>query len=88
MTIYEKAIIKWGQSSQIWKIQEECLELSLAISNMNCETKDKMLAKENFISEVADVCIMMKQAELIIGKHILDAQIHNKLQKLKKHLDN
>jgi hypothetical protein len=53
---------------------------------MNCETKDKMIAKENFISEVADVCIMMKQAELIIGKHILDAQIHNKLLKLKKHL--
>jgi hypothetical protein len=86
MNIYKKAILKFGQTNQIWKIQEECLELCLAISNMNCETKDKIVPKENFIREVSDVCIMMKQAELIIGKHILEAQIHNNLQKLQKHL--
>ena len=86
MNIYEQAIERWGADNQITKIQEECLELSLAINNMACPTKDKVVAYENFIDECADVIIMMRQAELIIGKEVLDSAIDKKLEKLKKHL--
>lgn len=86
MNIYQQAIEKWGADNQITKIQEECLELSLTINNMACPTKDKIEAYENFIDECADVIIMMRQAELIIGKEILDSAIDKKLEKLKKHI--
>ena len=86
-TIYQKAIDKWGIESQVRKIQEEAIELALSISHLYCSTKNNEKANKDFISECADVCIMMKQAELIIGKEILDSEISEKLKKLQKHLD-
>ena len=85
--IYEQAIERWGEEHQIKKIQEECLELALVINNMDCTTKSKAESYRNFISECADVAIMLRQAELIIGKKTLDCEIENKLIKLQKHLD-
>ena len=85
--IFEKAIEKWGRVSQIKKIQEECLELALVINNMDCSTKSREESYRNFIDECADVSIMMKQAELIIGKDTLNRAISEKLVKLQKHLD-
>jgi len=86
-SIYQKALDKWGQEGQIKKIQEECLELALAINNMDCPTKSKAEYYRNFIDEVADVSIMLKQAELIIGKATLRGAKARKLVKLQKHLD-
>jgi len=85
--IFEKAIEKWGKENQIKKIQEECLELALVINNMDCPTKSKAESYRNFIDECADVSIMMKQAELIIGKEVLNRAISEKLVKLQKHLN-
>jgi hypothetical protein len=85
--IFEKAIEKWGIEHQTKKIQEQCLELALVINNLDCLLKSKAESYRNFIYECADVCIMMKQAELIIGKDVLNRAISEKLVKLQKHLD-
>ncbi len=85
--IYEQAIERWGEENQIKKIQEECLELALAINNMDCPTKSKAESYRNFIDEVADVSIMLKQAELIIGKAVLRGAKARKLVKLDKQLN-
>jgi NTP pyrophosphatase (non-canonical NTP hydrolase) len=85
--IFEKAIEKWGEDNQVLKIQEECLELALVINNLSCPTKSRAKSYRNFIDECADVCIMMKQAELIIGKDVLNRAVLEKLVKLQKHID-
>lgn len=87
MNIYKQALEKWGVESQLRKIQEEAMELALSVNNIFCETKDYEKEYQNFITEVADVAIMLKQAELIIGKERLDLEICHKLEKLQKYLD-
>ena len=69
------------------KIQEEAIELALAINNLKCQTKNHYESYLNFVSECADMSIMLKQAELIIGKETLDLEIEEKLKKLQKHLE-
>lgn len=86
-SIFQKAIDKWSEENQIRKIQEECLELALAINNIYCPTKSKAESYRNFIDECADVSIMLKQAEIIIGKDVLNHAISEKLIKLQNHLD-
>lgn len=82
------AIEKWGAKSQANKIQEELLELALALNRINCSTKDQEEMEENIYEELADVKIMMAQAELIFNKSRIDEMVKIKLEKLKKHLDN
>lgn len=81
-----KAIDKWGVDSQIHKIQEEILELALAINQSRCITKNKEHLIQGIISEVADCKIMIRQAELIYGKDKIDNAVTLAINKLRKHL--
>ena len=78
--ILKRAIDKWGNQIQIKKLQEECLELALVINQMECPTKPCLA--EQFIYELADVKIMMAQAEMIVGSSEIDKRVEYKLKRL------
>lgn len=80
--ILQKAIQKWGRDIQINKIQEEALELSLVLNQMKCPTKDVEKMEENLYDELADMKIMMAQAEILFDAARIDARVQFKLEKL------
>jgi NTP pyrophosphatase (non-canonical NTP hydrolase) len=86
MEILCRAIEKFGYSAQVLKLQEEALELALAISRLNCPTKDEGKMIEEFYGELADMKIMMAQAEIMFSKKKLDKVVKLKLKKLESYL--
>lgn len=78
-------IKKYGQDAQVEKIGEECLELALAIRHFYCPTKDEDI--NAVIDEVADVKIMLAQADIIFGEDRINERVKAKMQRLvDKHL--
>ena len=80
--ILQKAINKWGRDIQINKIQEEALELALVLNQMKCPTKDPEKMEENLYDELADMKIMLAQAEILFDAARIDARVQFKLEKL------
>lgn len=80
--LLRQAIAQWGYEAQINMVQEECLELSLAIQKLwrNSEPSEKSVF--NFIDEVADVTIMVRQAALIFGEDLVQARVDFKMRRL------
>ena len=75
---------KWGFLSQVELMQEECLELALALQ------KDKRFKVENFdniIDEIADVIIMMQQAKRIFPIIKIRERIKFKMNRLEQRLN-
>lgn len=88
--IYKEAVNHFGADNQLKKLEEECLELALAIHHFR-EGKGE---EPHVISEIADVKIMLWQMNYIFNtEHIGDA-IDYKRQRLEgkieadKHLKN
>ena len=81
--ILHKAIEKWGRDTQINKIQEEALELSLVLNQRNCPTKDPEQMEANLYDELADMKIMMAQAEILFDADRINERVKFKLDKLK-----
>lgn len=84
-TLLEMIIDKWGRETQIMKIQEEALELALAINNRSIPTKDQDHVTENIYSELADMKIMMMQANLLFDAERINQQVEYKLERVKKY---
>lgn len=80
MSIYERAIKKWGEM-QLVKANEELAELQQAISK---RLQGKIDEKHNFEEEIADVKIMIAQLELMSDKRLIDEFIKLKLERLEK----
>lgn len=80
--ILQKAIDKWGRDTQINKIQEEALELALVLNQRNCPTKDIDLMESNLYDELADMKIMMAQAEILFDAGRIDERVQFKLERL------
>ena len=76
-----KIIKKWGRDTQINKIQEEALELALAINQMKCPTKNIEQMEANLYDELADMKIMMAQAEILFDSKRINEQVKFKLDK-------
>lgn len=81
--ILQKAIDKWGRDTQINKIQEEALELSLILNQRNCPTKDPEQMEASLYDELADMKIMMAQAEILFDADRINERVKFKLDKLK-----
>lgn len=81
--ILKKAIDKWGRDTQVNKIQEEALELSLALNQRNCPTKDPEQMESNLYDELADMKIMMAQAEILFDADRINERVKFKLDKLR-----
>lgn len=82
--VLQKAIQKFGTQTQINKIQEEALELSLVLNQMNCPTKDPQKTEEALYDELADMKIMMAQAELLFDSFRINERVKFKLDRLNK----
>lgn len=74
------AIMKWGTTSQINQVQEECGELVAAVNRLR---RGRVSAKE-LAQEVADVTIVIEQARQIVNELGGDVEgaIEAKLTKL------
>ena len=83
--LYEGAVEQWGNDAQIDMIQEECLELALAIRKYR--RKPTQETYDHMCEELADVIIMVEQVDHI-GNLIDDVQPHKefKLNRLKERL--
>lgn len=82
--ILHKAIKKWGETTQINKIQEEALELSLVLNQRNCPTKDSEQMEASLYDELADMKIMMAQAEILFDSDRINERVRFKLDKLNR----
>ena len=85
MGLYERAIEKWGELAQIVKAMEEMDELGaeLARALLADEWDDHLLS--HIKEELADVCIMTDQLQLIFGD-VSDWEMH-KLERLERKLE-
>lgn len=79
-SIYVQIINRFGREVQINKIQEEALELALAL--MKCPTKGDLT--EELYGELADMKIMMAQAEILFDKQKIDQMVEFKLNRFKE----
>jgi len=82
--ILKAAIAKFGRETQIDKLQEEAMELALALHQLKCPTKDYNEMLLNVFGELADMKIMMAQAELLFDKNDIDRLVEEKLYRLEK----
>ena len=86
-SILENAIERWGIDAQCEMIIEECLELALALQKMKRLRGDKDKKYANTIDEIADVKIMIRQAERIFDSKLINQRVDFKMNRLKERLD-
>lgn len=84
--LLEQAIKQWGVEAQVEMIEEECIELALAIHKLRRNRGDNMKKLENVCDEIADVKIMIQQAEKIFDKEAIDQRVIFKMNRLKERL--
>ncbi len=84
--ILHQAIAKYGRPHQIEKIKEECLELALEIQHMNDLEKNPECSEDKVIMEIADVKIMLAQADIMFDKKKVTDAVAYKLNRLKERL--
>ena len=86
-SILENAIERWGIDAQCEMIIEECLELALALQKMKRLRGDKDKKYANTIDEIADVKIMIRQAERIFDSELINQRVDFKMNRLKERID-
>jgi len=87
----QRMIDRFGSEVQVNKIQEEALELALALNQVNCPTKNKAEKLENVYEELADMKIMMAQAEKLFDadkiNQLVDFKLNRFSEKYLKHIE-
>lgn len=85
--LLDKAIEKWGASAQIEMIEEESIELALAIQKLKRKRGDHVKKLLAVIDEIADVKIMIRQAERIFDvEDRVSRRIDFKMRRLKRRI--
>ena len=84
-SVLNDAITKWGTDDQIFMLQEESMELAMAIHKFYRRdfSAEGMRKIED---EFADVLIMSEQAKLILNMDNVQKRIDFKIDRLKKRL--
>lgn len=77
--IYQRALDKWGEASQIMMATGECGEFIAESTKHFVQNKSSV---EAVASEVADVMIMMEQMRLLCGEELVDSIKQQKLERL------
>ena len=85
--LLQQAVEKWGQVVQTNKIQEEALELSLIINQMNCPTKDPAEMEDQLYGELADMAIMCAYFPIMFDHARIQSIIDRKLDVLKQKIN-
>lgn len=83
LQLYDRAIITYGFGPQEWVFIEECGELLDAIAKL----KRGRSTKEEIITELADVQIMVEQMAFFFGWGDFKNEKKRKLQRLRERLD-
>ena len=79
--ILNKALELWGAQSQMGMLQEECMELAIAIHKY--QTREKSSSNmEKIYDEFADVLIMCEQARKLLDMNEVQLKIDFKISKL------
>jgi hypothetical protein len=81
--ILQRAITLWGEKAQREMIIEEALELGLALMKLR-RSGDSGEQMRSVIDEVADMKIMVAQAELLYDKEAIDKRVEYKMGRLDK----
>ena len=83
-----RAIDKWGNDAQCEMIIEECLELALSLQKAKRKRggtdEEKIKA---IVDEIADVKIMIRQAEHIFPASMINERVDFKMKRLQQRLD-
>ena len=83
LEIYNTATEKWGWEAQREMIYEECGELITAVARH----KRGRATKEDIITELADVSIMVEQLAQLLGYGDYEKEKDRKLERLKDKLN-
>lgn len=88
--LFDECIEHWGFEAQLAQLQEECLELALAISHLRRnKSKENNHGKiESVIEELADVLLMSREITHAIGQEkvieVFDKKSDAVAEKLRK----
>lgn len=85
--ILQSAIDKWGIDAQLEMIIEECLELALSLQKLKRLRGDMTIKEANVIDELADVKIMIRQAEKIFPMDKINDRVDFKMNRLKSRIE-
>lgn len=80
--IYNAAISKWGIIRQTFMLMEECGELLTVVA----QAKRNRVSKDDIITELADVSIMVEQLAVFYGYTEYINEKERKLQRLKERI--
>lgn len=83
MKIYQDAINKWGQESQLNMLVEECAELISAVNRLRRGNTDSVPVLE----ELADVDIMIEQMKMIFDRNTIESIKCSKLSRLRERIN-
>lgn len=64
------AVERWGLQNQLNQLQEECCELSTAISHHRRRNSD--ITTRNLLEEIGDVSLLLAQMRIIFGDELVD----------------
>lgn len=82
--LYARAVATWGDRAQTDIVLEELAELIVAIQHWR-----RGRCNETFVAqEIADVMIVAEQMRLIVGAEVVDAAKVEKLDRLRRRLDD
>lgn len=83
-----KAIEKWGNDAQCEMIIEECLELALSLQKAKRKRGGTYEEKiKAIVDEIADVKIMIRQAEHLFPASMINERVDFKMKRLQQRLD-
>ena len=83
--LYKKAIDLWGWELQISMLQEECAEVIVAVNKLFRKGTEYESVLDNLAEEIADVKIMIAQAETMFNWYNFKESIEiHRLSKLKR----
>lgn len=84
LELYRKAIETWGIEAQVFMVMEETGEMLNALAKANRGRS----TKEDIITELADVSIMMEQMAYYFGYPEFEEEKKKKLERLERRLSN
>lgn len=79
----QKAILKYGYTAQITMAVEEMAELLNALA----KERRGRATKNDIVTEITDVTIMMCQLSIIYGEQAVEMEIERKIERLKERME-
>lgn len=84
LDLYNKALNAYGINAQLWVLIEEMAELANEVAKLMRERS----GKQEIITELADVKIMVEQIAFFFGYNEVNVEMHRKLERLEERIKN